>query len=59
METESDRELRKGIIRCVWCVDSNDGRQLLINLRTNEIISERKDGRIIDPGQVGGMDEKK
>lgn len=39
------------VIQALWCVDSETSEQVLINLRTNEIIAKRVDGRIVDPGQ--------
>lgn len=46
--------LRKnpGIIEAMWCVDSETGQEMLINLLTNEIIAHRIEGRIVDPHEV-------
>lgn len=37
-------------IRAIWCIDSETSEELLINLKTSEIIAKRVDGKIIDPG---------
>lgn len=39
-----------GYIEAIWCVDSETSEECLVNLRTNEIIAKRVDGKIIDPG---------
>lgn len=38
------------VISAIWAIDAESGREYLINLVTSEIIAERVDGKIIDPG---------
>lgn len=49
METEAQEFRRRGIIRALWCIDSDTSREYLINLDTQEIIAERVDGKIVNP----------
>jgi len=54
MNFEEGYLLRKNpdLIEAMWCVDSETGQEMLINLRTNEVIAHRVQGRIIDPHEV-------
>ncbi len=37
------------IIRALWCVNSENGEEVLINLDTNEILLRRVGGQILPP----------
>lgn len=37
------------IFRGVWCVNSETGEHVLVNLDTNKVIAKRVDGKIVDP----------
>jgi hypothetical protein len=49
MKTQLEYDTHRGIIRAVWCVDSESGIEYLINLRTNEILLKRVDGKLVEP----------
>lgn len=50
METEKERDKRRGIIRAVWCVDNeNVGMEYLIDLNSNDVLAIKKDGKFINP----------
>lgn len=52
MRFEDGYLLRKNpnLIEAVWCFDSeNAGVELLIDLKTSEIIAKRYQGEILDP----------
>ncbi len=40
-----------GILRALWCVDSDTGDEVLIDIDTNTIVAKRRDGKIIDPSE--------
>ncbi len=40
-----------GILRALWCVDSETGEECLVDLDTNTIIAKRRDGKIVDPSE--------
>jgi hypothetical protein len=35
-------------IEALWCIDSESGREYLIDLKAHKIIAERVNGKIID-----------
>lgn len=39
----------EGILRALWCIDSESGEELLIDLDKNCIIAKRVDGKIVNP----------
>ncbi len=36
-------------IEALWCFDSETSEEVLINLRTSEIIAKKCNGKIVDP----------
>ncbi len=42
----------KDILRALWCTDSETGEECLIDLDTKTIIAKKRDGKIVDPGEV-------
>ena len=39
----------RGQIRAQWCIDSESGREFLIDLDACKILAERVNGKLIDP----------
>ncbi len=39
----------KGLICAIWCIDSESGKEYLMDLYNNCKIAERVNGHIIDP----------
>ena len=42
-------------IEAVWCIDSRNGRQFLVDLKTHNILAERVDGKLIDPSLMAPL----
>lgn len=38
-----------GHIRALWCIDSESGREYLVDLDACKVIAERINGKLIDP----------
>ncbi len=41
-----------GLLRALWCVDSETGEEYLVDIDTNTVIAKRRDGKIIDPSEI-------
>ncbi len=52
MNLEEQLDHKKGIIRAIWCVDSETGDECLVDLYEKTIIAKRIKGKIVDPGEV-------
>jgi len=39
----------KGLICAIWCIDSNDGTEYLMDLHNNCKIAKRINGKIMNP----------
>ncbi len=41
-----------GILRALWCVDSETGEECLVDLDTHTVIAKRRNGKIVDPSEI-------
>lgn len=41
--------MREGQILAQWCIDSETGREYLIDLNRSIVIAERVNGKLVDP----------
>lgn len=51
METEKEYYQRKGIIRAMWCIDSESGDECLVDIDNHVMLLRRNQGRIIEPNE--------
>lgn len=51
MKLEQKHDELHGIIRAIWCVDSDTGEECLVDLYEHKVIAKRVNGKIIDPGE--------
>lgn len=43
---------REGMIRAIWCVNSETSEECLVDIDENKIIAKRIKGKIVDPGEI-------
>jgi len=43
--------LNDGIIRAIWCWDSETSEEVLVDLDKNEVIAKKVDGKIVNPDE--------
>ena len=41
-----------GILRALWCKDSETGEECLVDIDNHVIIAKRRDGKIVDPSET-------
>ncbi len=41
-----------GLLRALWCVDSESGEEYLVDIDTNTVIAKRRNGKIVDPSEI-------
>lgn len=58
MESQREYNSRHGLIRALWCIDSETGIQCLVDVDAHKIIARRINGKIVDPDEpiekIGG-----
>lgn len=52
MNNETKYNKRHGLIRALWCVDSETSREYLIDVDSKQILAERVNGKLIDPSEI-------